>query len=259
MKGARARGERDARPGGDLRGAGGFGGAGLRHAGAHRHNHNDDHHRTGPRSDASGPRQYPAGPAGQAARRFRKSGARDTAARRKSRSARSRRRSSGPTGRARSAVVRQRHHGRLLLLTGTVTINTGDTVTWHNSGQAPHTATANNGSFDTGTINRRQRLPHLQFGRDLQLHLHDPPEHEGHDPSGERGRQRRRRCQLELERDLGVLRGRLAGRRWHLDHPADDRDGRRRVGTGRGGPARERADHAPLGRTRLGLGFLSCS
>jgi plastocyanin len=34
-----------------------------------------------------------------------------------------------------------------------VTVNVGDTVTWHNSGQAPHTATANDGSFDTGTIN----------------------------------------------------------------------------------------------------------
>jgi plastocyanin len=33
-----------------------------------------------------------------------------------------------------------------------VTIAVGDTVTWKNNGQAPHTATANNGSFDTGTI-----------------------------------------------------------------------------------------------------------
>ena len=34
-----------------------------------------------------------------------------------------------------------------------MTVNVGDTVTWHNSGQAPHTATANDGSFDTGTVN----------------------------------------------------------------------------------------------------------
>jgi hypothetical protein len=34
-----------------------------------------------------------------------------------------------------------------------VSVAVGDTVTWHNSGDAPHTATANNGSFDTGTIN----------------------------------------------------------------------------------------------------------
>ena len=36
---------------------------------------------------------------------------------------------------------------------GTVTVDAGETVTWHNSGQAPHTATASDGSFDTGTIN----------------------------------------------------------------------------------------------------------
>ena len=34
-----------------------------------------------------------------------------------------------------------------------VTIAVGDTVTWHNSGQAPHNATGNGGSFSTGTIN----------------------------------------------------------------------------------------------------------
>jgi plastocyanin len=36
---------------------------------------------------------------------------------------------------------------------GSVTVAVGDTVTWHNSGQAPHTATADSGSFDTGTVN----------------------------------------------------------------------------------------------------------
>ncbi len=34
-----------------------------------------------------------------------------------------------------------------------MTIAVGDTVTWHNTGQAPHNATGNNGSFSTGTIN----------------------------------------------------------------------------------------------------------
>jgi len=34
-----------------------------------------------------------------------------------------------------------------------VTIAVGDTISWHNSGQAPHTATADDGSFDTGTVN----------------------------------------------------------------------------------------------------------
>ena len=33
-----------------------------------------------------------------------------------------------------------------------VTIKKGESVTWTNSGQAPHTATATNGSFDTGLL-----------------------------------------------------------------------------------------------------------
>ena len=31
-----------------------------------------------------------------------------------------------------------------------VTVNVGDTVTWTNAGPSPHSATANDGSFDTG-------------------------------------------------------------------------------------------------------------
>ena len=34
----------------------------------------------------------------------------------------------------------------------TVSVHTGDTVTWTNQDQEPHTATANDGSFDTGNI-----------------------------------------------------------------------------------------------------------
>jgi plastocyanin len=34
----------------------------------------------------------------------------------------------------------------------TITIHVGDSITWTNNGKQPHTATANNGSFDTGTI-----------------------------------------------------------------------------------------------------------
>jgi plastocyanin len=33
-----------------------------------------------------------------------------------------------------------------------VTVNVGDTVTWSNSGPTPHSATANDGSFDTGIL-----------------------------------------------------------------------------------------------------------
>jgi plastocyanin len=34
----------------------------------------------------------------------------------------------------------------------TVTIQAGGKVTWQNEGEAPHTATADDGSFDTGTV-----------------------------------------------------------------------------------------------------------
>jgi plastocyanin len=36
----------------------------------------------------------------------------------------------------------------------TITINQGDTVTWINDGPTPHSATANNGSFDTGILKK---------------------------------------------------------------------------------------------------------
>jgi LPXTG-motif cell wall-anchored protein len=35
---------------------------------------------------------------------------------------------------------------------GAVTVNAGDTVTWSNSGPTGHSATANDGSFDTGVL-----------------------------------------------------------------------------------------------------------
>ena len=37
---------------------------------------------------------------------------------------------------------------------GTVTVNVGDTVTWSNSGPTGHSATANDGSFDTGILQK---------------------------------------------------------------------------------------------------------
>jgi plastocyanin len=41
-----------------------------------------------------------------------------------------------------------------------VTINVGDTVTWHNSGQAPHNASADDGSFRTPDLNNGQSASH---------------------------------------------------------------------------------------------------
>jgi plastocyanin len=42
----------------------------------------------------------------------------------------------------------------------TVSIAVGDTVTWRNTGQAQHSATANNGSFDTGVFDSGQSRSH---------------------------------------------------------------------------------------------------
>jgi hypothetical protein len=42
----------------------------------------------------------------------------------------------------------------------TLTIHVGDTVTWTNDGQQPHTATANDHSFDTGVLNKGASASH---------------------------------------------------------------------------------------------------
>ena len=42
----------------------------------------------------------------------------------------------------------------------TLTINQGDTVTWVNNGPTPHSATANNGSFNTGILKAGQSGSH---------------------------------------------------------------------------------------------------
>ena len=60
---------------------------------------------------------------------------------------------SSPTGKAHASASASVNAGDFFFSPGTVTIAVGDTVTWRNSGQAPHNATANNGSFGTGTIN----------------------------------------------------------------------------------------------------------
>jgi LPXTG-motif cell wall-anchored protein len=43
---------------------------------------------------------------------------------------------------------------------GTITINQGDTVTWNNNGPTPHSAKANDGSFDTGILKKGQSGSH---------------------------------------------------------------------------------------------------
>jgi plastocyanin len=43
---------------------------------------------------------------------------------------------------------------------GTLTIHVGDTVTWTNNGPTDHTATADDGSFNTGTLKKGQSASH---------------------------------------------------------------------------------------------------
>ena len=43
----------------------------------------------------------------------------------------------------------------------TVSVHVGDLVTWHNRGKQPHTATADNGSFDTGTVTAGGSASHM--------------------------------------------------------------------------------------------------
>jgi plastocyanin len=42
----------------------------------------------------------------------------------------------------------------------TITVHVGDTITWTNVGKQPHTATANNGSFNTGILQHGQSGSH---------------------------------------------------------------------------------------------------
>jgi plastocyanin len=43
---------------------------------------------------------------------------------------------------------------------GSITVHVGDTVTWTNNGPTDHTATANDGSFNTGTLKKGQSASH---------------------------------------------------------------------------------------------------
>jgi plastocyanin len=58
-----------------------------------------------------------------------------------------------PTGKAHASASASVNMGDFFFSPASVTVAVGDTVTWHNSGKEPHTATADDGSFDTGTIN----------------------------------------------------------------------------------------------------------
>jgi plastocyanin len=60
---------------------------------------------------------------------------------------------SSPKPKAHASASASVNTGDFFFSPGSVTIAVGDTVSWHNSGEAPHNATANNGSFATGTIN----------------------------------------------------------------------------------------------------------
>jgi plastocyanin len=64
------------------------------------------------------------------------------------------------SAKARKAASASVNAGDFFFAAASVTIAVGDTVTWHNSGQAPHNATGNNGSFSTGTIDPGSSASH---------------------------------------------------------------------------------------------------
>ncbi len=64
---------------------------------------------------------------------------------------------------------------------GTITINQGDTVTWVNNGPTPHSATSSSGAIRHGHFSQGpEPVAHVQRSRDVRLHMHAPPVHEGH-------------------------------------------------------------------------------
>ena len=62
----------------------------------------------------------------------------------------------GSGGGARKSASASVTMGDLFFSPTSVTIAVGDTVTWHNTGQAPHNATADDGSFKTPDLNNGQ-------------------------------------------------------------------------------------------------------
>ena len=64
------------------------------------------------------------------------------------------------SGGARKAASASVTMGDLFFSPASVTVAVGDTVTWNNTGQAPHNATADDGSFKTPTIENGQSASH---------------------------------------------------------------------------------------------------
>jgi plastocyanin len=67
---------------------------------------------------------------------------------------------SSPAGKARASASATVTMGDFFFSPASVSIAVGDTVTWRNTGQAPHNATADDGSFKTPTINQGQSTSH---------------------------------------------------------------------------------------------------
>jgi plastocyanin len=65
-----------------------------------------------------------------------------------------------PTGKAHTSASASVTMVDFSFTPASVTIAVGDTVTWHNTGQAPHNATANDGSFKTPDLNNGQSASH---------------------------------------------------------------------------------------------------
>ena len=69
--------------------------------------------------------------------------------------------SASSTPKAHKAASASVTMGDLFFSPTSVTIAVGDTVTWHNTGQAPHNATADDGSFQTADLNNGQSGSHI--------------------------------------------------------------------------------------------------
>jgi plastocyanin len=63
---------------------------------------------------------------------------------------------SGPVGGAHKSASATVTMGDLFFSPASVSVAVGDTVTWRNTGQAPHNAVANDGSFQTPVLNNGQ-------------------------------------------------------------------------------------------------------